>query len=72
MKARYIDPAPLGWQVIAEPHRNPWSGETVARERVYIPSRVTDNRYLGAGYVANLQMSARRGWCAPGSRATGR
>ena len=57
VKARYIDPAPLGWQVIAEPHRNPWSGETVARERVYIPSRVTDNRYLGAGYVANLQMS---------------
>jgi hypothetical protein len=47
----------LGWQVIAEPHRNPWTGETVARERIYIPSRVTDNRYLGADYVANLQMS---------------
>jgi hypothetical protein len=57
VKQRYIDPAPLGWKSITEAYRNPWTGETVTRDRVYIPSRVADNRYLGADYVANLQMS---------------
>lgn len=57
IKARYIDPAPQGWQVIIEKFKNPFSGETVDRERVYIPSRVTDNSYLGTDYVANLQMA---------------
>lgn len=49
IKARYIDPAPLGLRVLVDP--------ASGRERVYIPSRVTDNRYLGADYVANLRMS---------------
>lgn len=57
VKARYINPAPLGWKVIAEPFKNPWSGAIVNRERVYIPSRLTDNQYLGDDYVASLQMS---------------
>lgn len=56
VKARYIDPAPQGWQVITEAYRNPWTGETVNRERIFIPSRLQDNRFLGADYVANLQM----------------
>ncbi len=49
VKARYIDPAPLGW----EPIRDPQTG----LDRVYIPSRVTDNRYLGDSYVAQLRQS---------------
>ena len=28
----------------------------VRRERIYIPSKLSDNRYLGSDYVANLQM----------------
>lgn len=56
VKARYIDPNPTGWVVQRHPFKNPWTGESVVRERVYIPSRVTDNHFLGADYVANLQM----------------
>jgi hypothetical protein len=57
VKARYIDPAPLGWKIVEEAFRNPWTGQAFTRDRIFIPSRVTDNRYLGADYVANLQMS---------------
>jgi hypothetical protein len=47
VKARYIDPAPLGWKVLKDPE--------TGLERVYIPSRVTDNKMIGANYVANLK-----------------
>jgi hypothetical protein len=47
VRARYIDPAPMGYQV----HRDAVSG----LERVYIPSRVHDNKYLGEDYVAKLK-----------------
>jgi hypothetical protein len=57
VKARYIDPAPLGRKLIASEFKNPFTGEVVRRNRVYIPSRVTDNGYLGGDYVANLHMS---------------
>ncbi len=57
VKARYIDPAPLGWDIITSEFSNPFTGQKVRRERVYIPSRLDDNRYLGADYVANLHMS---------------
>jgi len=57
VKARYIDPAPAGWSVIRETFLNPWSHKSVERERIYIPSRLTDNTYLGDEYVANLQMA---------------
>jgi len=49
VRARYIDPAPLGFRII----RDSLSG----LERVYIPSRVHDNRYLGEDYVARLKAS---------------
>ena len=49
VKARYITPAPLGWRVI----RDPLTG----LERVYIPSRVGDNKYLGESYVSQLKAS---------------
>ncbi len=49
VRARYIDPAPLGWRVIKD--------ETSGLERIYIPSRVADNAYLGDGYVAQIRAS---------------
>lgn len=56
VRARYIDPAPLGWKTIREDFKNPWTKETVTRERVFIPSKLRDNRFFGSEYVANLQM----------------
>jgi hypothetical protein len=55
VKARYIDPAPLGFKAIEEEFINPWTHEKVMRQRVFIPSKLTDNKYLGADYVATLQ-----------------
>jgi hypothetical protein len=49
VRARYIDPAPLGYRVF----KDPLSG----LERVYIPSRVNDNKYLGESYVQQLKAS---------------
>jgi hypothetical protein len=56
VRARYIDPAPHGMQILTSEFKNPWTGEKLARERVYIPSKLQDNRYLGGDYVAGLQM----------------
>lgn len=49
VKARYIDPAPLGFEVLTD--------RESGLERVYIPSRIADNRYLGDGYVSQLRAS---------------
>ena len=52
VKRRYIDPAPLGWQVIRHTDK---LGHT--SERVYIPSRVEDNKILMQNdprYIARL------------------
>lgn len=57
VKSRYIDPAPGGWEVQVEEFENPFTGDKTSRERIYIPSRLTDNAYLGTDYVAQLQMS---------------
>lgn len=59
VKARYIDANPTGWQVRKFEYKNPFTGETVVRDRVFIPSRLSDNPLLlhsDPGYVANLQM----------------
>ncbi len=56
VRARYIDPAPHGWEIIKDPYRNPFTGKIIERERVFIPSKITDNLYLGDEYTANLQM----------------
>ena len=52
VKARYIDPAPMGYQVITDPD--------TGLERVYIPSRLADNRLLteaDPNYVGRLKAS---------------
>jgi hypothetical protein len=49
VKARYIDPAPMGFRVFKD--------AVSGLERVYIPSRVGDNHYLGADYVQQLKAS---------------
>lgn len=53
IKRRYIDPAPGGRKVIRE--TDPFTG--LASERVYIPSRITDNKLLlqsDPGYLSRL------------------
>jgi terminase large subunit-like protein len=47
VRARYIDPAPRGWKIITDPD--------TGLERMYIPSRVTDNKYLGEDYIQRLK-----------------
>lgn len=49
VKARYIDPAPSGWKVIKD--------ASSGLERVYIPSRVSDNHFLDEQYVSQLKAS---------------
>lgn len=49
VKARYIDPAPLGWKVFQD--------ATSGLDRVYIPSRVSDNKYLGEQYIQQIKAS---------------
>jgi hypothetical protein len=56
VKARYIDPNPAGWEVRKFTFENPWTRETVEQDRVFIPSKLRDNKFLGPEYVANLQM----------------
>lgn len=56
LKERYIDPAPLGYEILTETYKNPFTNEEIERERVFIPAKVTDNKYLGVDYIANLQM----------------
>lgn len=58
VKHRFIDPDPAGYKVIREPYRNPFTNETVYLDRVFIPSRLIDNRLLMVNdplYVAKLQ-----------------
>ena len=57
VKQRYISPAPEGWKIIESPFVNPWTNETVLRQRIFIPGKITDHNLLGPEYIANLQMS---------------
>ena len=49
VKARYIDPAPGGWERLVD--------DRSGLERIYIPSRISDNQYLGDDYIARLRQS---------------
>ena len=57
VKARYIDPTPLGWKIVKTAFKNPWNGNAIVRDRVFIPSRVSDNQFLGDEYIGNLYLS---------------
>ena len=55
-QARYIDPNPGGWEIRKFTYENRWTRETIEQDRVFIPSKLRDNKFLGPEYVANLQM----------------
>lgn len=58
VKARYIDPWPKGYQIIREKFHNPFTNEDAELERVFIPSKISDNPLLMRNdplYVARLQ-----------------
>lgn len=57
VKRRYIDSAPVGWKITMQSYKNPWTNEEITRDRIFIPSKLQDNKYLGSDYVANLQMT---------------
>jgi hypothetical protein len=57
VKQRYIDPAPLGLRVIKDTFVDPFSGQAIIRDRVFIPANVRDNQFLNpAEYAAQLRM----------------
>lgn len=59
IKQRYIDPAPNGMRILPTPYINPFTEEKIYRERVFIPSLVTDNKYTNtAEYIGNLYLAA--------------
>lgn len=58
VKRRYIDPWPAGSKVIKSKFKNPFTQEETTIDRVFILSKVTDNKYTNNdGYIARLQMS---------------
>lgn len=55
VKARYkLDEYPEGGQIFRTTFTNPFTKESIEQTRVFIASRVADNRYLGTDYVAKL------------------
>lgn len=55
VKARYrLDTNPNGMEVYKFEFVNPFTKAKIEKTRVFIPSRVSDNAYLGDDYVANL------------------
>lgn len=67
IKARYIDPHPSGMKVLKstfidpttnKPAVDPQTGDTIIKERVFIPSKISDNKYTNnAAYIGNLYMA---------------
>lgn len=58
IKQRYIDPAPLGLKILPTQFKNPFTSEVINKDRVFIPSRVTDNKYTNTSeYIGNLYLS---------------
>lgn len=60
VKERYIDPAPQGWEILTEEFENPFNGEKQTMNRIFIPSRLTDNPLLlksNPTYISRLQQS---------------
>lgn len=60
VKARYIEPNPAGYEVFWEEFTNPYTNTTVKIDRVFIPSKLSDNKLLlesDPTYVARLHQS---------------
>ena len=58
VRARYIDPNPLGYEVITETIE--WQGQSLSLDRVFIPSKLKDNALLlknDPNYVMRLMQS---------------
>jgi hypothetical protein len=55
VKARYhLDEHPRGMELFKFEFRNPFTGKTITKTRIFIPSKVSDNKYLDDTYIANL------------------
>ncbi len=55
VKARYkLDTNPGGMEIYRFEFTNPFTKKKIEKTRVFIPSKVVDNKYLGDDYVANL------------------
>lgn len=55
VKSRYrLDVNPGGFELYEFEFTNPFTKKKVTKTRMFIPSKVTDNKYLGDEYVANL------------------
>lgn len=55
VKSRYhLDTHPKGMEIFRFEFENPFTKRKIEKTRVFIPSRVSDNKYLGDDYVANL------------------
>lgn len=55
VKARYrLDTNPHGMEIYRFEFTNPFTKKKIEKTRVFIPSKVVDNKYLGDDYVANL------------------
>lgn len=58
LKERYkLNGIPQGFEVFKFSFVNPFTNKAVERTRMFIPSRVTDNKYLGDDYIAGLHMA---------------
>jgi hypothetical protein len=55
VRRRWIEPNPKGNKILKREFKNPFTGEMVEWEWCFIPSKVTDNAYLGSDYIARLQ-----------------
>src|SRR5262249_33608614 len=55
VKARYrLDEYPRGMELFKFEFKSPFTKKTVERTRIFIPSKVSDNKYLDDRYVASL------------------
>jgi hypothetical protein len=60
VKKRFIDPNPAGFEILTETFENPWTGEHLVMERVFIPAKLIDNKLLMDNqplYIAQLQQA---------------
>ena len=56
VKQRYrLDTHPKGFEVFEYTFTNPFNkNEKITKTRCFIPSKVSENKYLGADYIGNL------------------